>query len=400
MKSASGRSGTLTYKSASKIAENVEIPSGNYGNIMLIVDAPYTTVVNSARFRSVRVENLSPNTWKEKAGNTIVFLMSDVHIIVEDGDGTKIKLGAEVSSAKIENNGLGKSISSLNINSSAKVDLIGSNKTAYAVNNSVAGPVITTRVPIELKTDSPMQLNVLAGAEDSAVTQPTADAKVDIKGVGTITVTVEASNEVKDVTAEKLDENTIGEDMQETEKGTVSGVVRNSAGAGIAGAKVSLYPYSSTYTDPLNPGVEAVEEVTTDNKGAYEIDDIPYGNYYLVYDKTSDNTEGGQKKEYRLVTVSEKTTQAVVGSDVLRFVLTWDERDEYEIARVSPDLDSHLIVPAIEPGQTFHTYSGGDKNYNLDGTCTDYGNDKYFDMVHENNRYVSHDVDAHKYKGH
>ena len=276
-----------------------EIADGNYTNITLVIDAPYATIKNYARFDIIELRNISDHTWFEHGNsNTILSYVMKSRIVVGAGSiNTIIKIESGVK-VIIENNGTGHSISGLYVNTCTKVYLKGTNHTSYPVCNQGKNATITSSVEVEIQTNCSFNFQVLAGGENSNIISLGNNVDINVTGVGNISVYNFITDVTYDITAGQL----IDEDLDDPiDNGNVSGEVFLDNGDAAGDVCVKAYFYYSKLEDAV--AQTPLTRKYTDSEGYYEFDNLEYGNYYLEY------TRSGYKTVYRVLCVSAEDVQ-------------------------------------------------------------------------------------------
>jgi hypothetical protein len=226
-----------------------EIADGNYTNITLVIDAPYATIKNYARFDIIELRNISDHTWFEHGNsNTILSYVMKSHIVVGAGSiNTIIKIESGVK-VIIENNGTGHSISGLYVNTCTKVYLKGTNHTSYPVYNQGKNATITSSVEVEIQTNCSFNFQVLAGGENSNIISLGNNVDINVTGVGNISVYNFITDVTYDITAGQL----IDEDLDDPiDNGNVSGEVFLDNGDAAGDVCVKAYFYYSKLEDAV-----------------------------------------------------------------------------------------------------------------------------------------------------
>lgn len=258
-----------------------EIPQGNYENVALTVNAPNATVTNSAVFRRILIKDISADTWKEKGkGNILDILAFNSHIVTEGVD-TTVVLRKEVQGIWIENSGTGQSIRNIVINTAGGVELTGVNKTEVPVESRAKDTSLKTSIPVKLKAEQKMVLQVLPGAETSSVTILDETAMPDIEGVGIIPVANLETDETQEIVAENNGNISI------ESKGRITGKVQDNSQEPMEGVTVTFIPYTASIDpDSLGEAIAQAGEVCytalTDAGGVYTTVQMPYGNYAMI----------------------------------------------------------------------------------------------------------------------
>ncbi len=158
------------------------IPSGSHSSTDLIIDAPNASMTNSGVFRSVTIENISSNTWTEKASNNAFKVSASTARIVVD-EGAKVTSVAVVKAdadIKIETKG---TLAGITISAKAKVTLSGTSASLIPVSIDAlaAGAEFISSVPVAVQTAADATIELQANAEKSTVDISNNNAVVTVK---------------------------------------------------------------------------------------------------------------------------------------------------------------------------------------------------------------------------
>ena len=194
----------LTIKTDDEAA--FTIPEGTYNKVALVVDAPKADVTNNAKFKSVAIKAIKPDTYRENAkGNTITVSAANARVIVEAGASvTNIIVSEADGSVKLVVDG---ALSGIIVDAPAAVTVEGKNTTAVpvTVSEKAANATISSSTPVEVKAAAPVSVTLTKGAEGSKVETTTDKAEVTVKNdtIAAVTVVTPAGNKevAKDSTA-------------------------------------------------------------------------------------------------------------------------------------------------------------------------------------------------------
>ena len=206
----------LKNKSVRKItvatqgAVTFTVPQGDYSNVDLVINAPNADVINNGKFKSIDIQAIRPNTYRENAkGNVItVSATGDARVIVETGATVaKIMVSGSKGNVKLVVDG---TLSGITIDAPVNVTLEGKTTAAVpvTVNEKAAGANVTSSTPVEVKAAASIALNLTKGAEGSKVETTSDKAEVTVKNETTQAVTVTTPAGSKDVakdTTSKVD---------------------------------------------------------------------------------------------------------------------------------------------------------------------------------------------------
>lgn len=195
---------------ATQGAVTFTVPQGNYSKVDLVINAPNADVVNNGKFKSIDIQAIKPNTYRENAkGNVItVSATGDARVIVETGATVaKIMVSGSKGNVKLVVDG---TLSGITIDAPVNVTVEGKTTAAIpvTVNEKAAGANVTSSTPVEVKAAAPIALNLTKGAEGSKVETTSDKAEVTVKNETTQAVTVTTPAGSKDVakdTTSKVD---------------------------------------------------------------------------------------------------------------------------------------------------------------------------------------------------
>lgn len=184
-------------------AASFNIPSGQYNNVDLTVNAPNADVENSATFKSVTIKAIKNDTWTEKArGNSLRVEALKARVVV---DAAASVAGITVTSANadiaIVVNGTAAGIT---VSAKAKLNLTGSAtaKVPVTITAAATGSELISAIPVILQAAANATIDLLAGAEESTVQVTSPSATVSVKNNTTKKITVtKADNTKSDVAA-------------------------------------------------------------------------------------------------------------------------------------------------------------------------------------------------------
>lgn len=184
-------------------AASFNIPSGQYNNVDLTVNAPNADVENSATFKSVTIKAIKNDTWTEKArGNSLRVEALKARVVV---DAAASVAGITVTSANadiaIVVNGTAAGIT---VSAKAKLNLTGSAtaKVPVTIAAAATGSELISAIPVILQAAANATIDLLAGAEESTVQVTSPSATVSVKNNTTKKITVtKADNSKSDVAA-------------------------------------------------------------------------------------------------------------------------------------------------------------------------------------------------------
>lgn len=173
---------TITLKTDA--AKLFTVSAGNYSNKTFVVDAANADVVNSGVFKEIRIKNIKPDTFTEKAvGNKITVSAKKARVVVDKG--------AEVANVAVTTANADVLVI---VNSDAVVDTVAVN----AENAKVAVAAEGTVSKVDVAEKSEVTVDVAKDAKVETVAVNAADAKVNVTADGTVSkVEVAQAAEVK-----------------------------------------------------------------------------------------------------------------------------------------------------------------------------------------------------------
>lgn len=176
------------------------IPEGTYNKTDLVVNAPKADVTNNAKFKSVVIKAIKPNTYRENAkGNTITVSAKDARVIIEAGASvTNITVSQADGSVKFVVDG---ALSGITLDAPATVTVEGKTTAAVpvTVSENASGATISSSTPVEVKASAPVSVTLTKGAEGSKVETTTDKAEITVKNETTAAVTVVTSAGSKEI---------------------------------------------------------------------------------------------------------------------------------------------------------------------------------------------------------
>lgn len=168
------------------------IPSGNYSNTILVVDAPKSDVHNYGTFSSIDIKNIASNSWYENAvGNLLHVLASDARIVISSNSVVKIKVNEADAKLKIENEGIIEEVAVVN---AAEINITGNSDDNIPITVNVPNLTLTTSIPLDLNCNQKIALTLFAGAEATKIMAASSDVIPVITGNTKIVVTVGTGN--------------------------------------------------------------------------------------------------------------------------------------------------------------------------------------------------------------
>ncbi len=194
---------TITLQT--KAEENFTIPSGDYSDKTLIVDAPNADVTNNGTFAAIEIRAIKPSTWHEQAvGNLLKVLASKANIVMGKNSSASIEVSEEGAVLTITSEG-GK-IEKITITKAAAIEMYGDSEDSVPITVEAENVKISSSVPLAVECKKKITLELTS---DKAVTKSKihADSEATIptiitKSTATITVTFGTANISKPVTTQ------------------------------------------------------------------------------------------------------------------------------------------------------------------------------------------------------
>lgn len=278
------------------------VKEGKY-SAKLDVNAPKATMTNNGTWSAVTVTDAKTYTEKAKNNKIVVKDKKLTFTVAKDasvksvtfakkGASDTVKINGKVSAItisapstiKITDNG---SLKKLTVDAKAKLTLSGSSdtKTAVTLTKNAVNSTVKSAVPVTLKTSATAAVTLSKGAEGSAVTVKSADAKVTLTNNTKKVITVtKADGEKETVKAGEKASTDASDDSTTKDETQKEDDKKPAAGGGGGGASTGSGDTPSTPTD-TNPSLTLNKTTATLSK--WEND----GNLTLV--ATKKNISGG-----------------------------------------------------------------------------------------------------------
>ena len=192
----------ITYTSSA--VELVEIPAGNYSAKTLVINAPKATFINHGSFKTVTIYAIADDTYVEGAVNMVNFYAPRGHIVVNENGRATINLSDGLNqTVLIENNG---TVENINVPVQANLEIEGNNTVPVTLTSNAGGTNIVTSVPLNITSSATWNMTLLTGAENTTASVDNDGCLPSVSGVGSVQVTVEASDMVFDIPAQSQEE--------------------------------------------------------------------------------------------------------------------------------------------------------------------------------------------------
>ncbi len=315
----------ITY--SSDAADQIVIPSGDYSNKTLEINAPKAEVNNSGQFEKVVINAIAENTYTENANNIIYFNAAKGRVVVEVNAVATITLGSsDNQSLRLENKG---SVNDLHVSGKAELRLEGSQAIPVTLGAEAGDTSIVTSAELRITSSVYWSMTMLPGSENSKASVEKKDMLPSVEGVGYLPVTVN-DGEVKDIInifAETSDNAEITQRVQVTGNVSEYYLTEGSTEDPLPGDSSGdpENPSEDLSGDPENPSEEINSEkkaahrtasdadiyllaytkdnhtideenyvnylqnaknTKTDENGDFSLSDITVGNYWIVIRKT------------------------------------------------------------------------------------------------------------------
>lgn len=292
----------------------INIPSGNYSEKTLEINAPNADVTNNGQFKKVIINQIAKNTYEEHSNNVIYFNAASGHVIVGNHGIATINMnGAGNQSLHLENNGV---VNDINIPAKTSLNVEGNNAVPVTLGAGAADSSIVTSTELQITANAKWAMTILPGAENTRAMVDNNNCIPDVAGIGRIPVTINETNDIVNITAEMRDG--LGIDMQVNVSGNIqeyyladwndedtsenadAGVDEDTSGSADAGkhvvrddsegTKVYILPYTNE-----NSGMDAdiykkfigrmEASAITGADGIFTIENVRIGNYWVIFEK-------------------------------------------------------------------------------------------------------------------
>lgn len=162
-----------------ELEQEITIEEGSYPDTLLIVDAPFTTVINNAFFGNIIINQIAANTWEENGnGNKFYINSATTHIIVgEEANVSTIENVQYYSTLAMEVYG---SVDTIMLNAASSI-------TSIMIDGSVGELIVYTQTNLSLSGKTAQFANVTfeSGSGDSIFTS-------SVKTIGYVYTGIEA----------------------------------------------------------------------------------------------------------------------------------------------------------------------------------------------------------------
>ena len=286
----------------------------------LVVDAPNATVENYVAFKSITIENIASDTYREFSLNSIFLKAQSSHLIVEKGASVKVNIESNVKNANVEMNGI---ISELHVRTLGNVYLSGTNTNSFLDTNVYSAATISTSIPLNIRATAQATFILHPGSEGTSAVVNDATCIPLINGIGSVEARVaNSSGAITDVSTvvANYDQSVADSDavatIAETTGRVIDGsIVANTSGqaadanagdkddggeagdpdpediaeANAAAAASNATPIADATVQLYRHGQEsgsALGTATTDSDGNFTFTNLKAGNYVLHVTKS------------------------------------------------------------------------------------------------------------------
>ena len=327
---------------------DLTIPSGDYKNASLTVNAPNADITNNGVFKLIRIKMIKPNTWHENAkGNRIAVTAKNANIVVEKdgsvdamsfnkkGADVKVRVEGTVKELKIKKENTvavtaNGTIGKVSVSAPSNIKLDGTTKESIpvVVDKTAAGAKLDTAVKVAVETGAKMDIAFQKGSEGSAVKTSDSAVEVAIDNKSDAKVDVTTPSGTQEVEAGQSGSTTGGSNIGDSGNGSTTDG-SNTGGSG-----------NGSTTDGSNTGGSGNGSTTDDNENnnnesyTIEVNDA---------DKRIELTAGETKEV--TVQLKDKDGKVVTGA-----AFDW-ESNNTEVATVEKDTISQETAKINAVGQ-------------------------------------------------
>lgn len=347
---------TITLKTDA--AKLFTVSAGNYSNKTFVVDAANADVVNSGVFKEIRIKNIKPDTFTEKAvGNKITVSAKKARVVVDKG--------AEVANVAVTTANADVLVI---VNSDAAVDTVAVN----AENAKVAVAAEGTVSKVDVAEKSEVTVDVAKDAKVETVAVNAADAKVNVTADGAVSkVEVAQAAEVK---------------VSGSTKDIPVAITADAAGAKVTAETPIKVEAAAKAEVTLEKGAEGSTVNTTSSSAEVKVANNTASNVTVTdaSGKTTDVASGKTEEVKPSQTPSEPqnpSTPSGGGSSsggnttpsVTKYTVTFKDGEEVVGTPVQVESGKTVAKPAedpVKPGYTFKGWFNGDTSYEFTAAVT------------------------------
>ena len=216
---------------------------------------------------------IKKDTYVEHANNIIIIIAPNSHIVISESAMATLVVEKAAKHVELEHHGFMKE---MKIHTDGEVQIKGEAAQAQIPTIVDGKATIYTAKSLDITATEKTSLVLQAGSEGTRVNVEDHAHIPEVEGLGSVKVITESDEQT--VVAKPTDKDT-GAVTIEALVGLVEGVDN----AAVADAKVYLLPYDKNFD--LSAFTGNAEYVNTDTDGAYRIENITVGNYFLVVRK-------------------------------------------------------------------------------------------------------------------
>lgn len=256
--------GSITIQTEEE--QSLEIPEGDYSQVALNVDAPFTEVSNYANFNTINISQISANTWIEHAqGNNLILQAMSCHVVVESdgvvesisninygstlaieiyGTVNELSLEAEDSISSISVEG---TLGNLDVYSKTNLAISGSGgkNVPVKMQSGADGSIIKATVPIDLETSGTVDLYMQEGSEASNLVITNPDVITNLYNNTTTDLNIKDPDN-KEITVSSGEAKSFGEIKQSETPADTSSSSNTGSGSGSSSSSGSSSGSNST----------------------------------------------------------------------------------------------------------------------------------------------------------
>ncbi len=264
--------GSITIQTEEE--QSLEIPEGDYSQVALNIDAPFTEVSNYANFNTINISQISANTWIEHAqGNNLILQAMSCHVVVETdgvvesisninyGSTLAIEIYGKVNELSLEAEDSISSISvegtlgNLDVYSKTNLAISGSGGANIPVKmqSGADGSIIKATVPIDLETSGTVDLYMQEGSEASNLVITNPDVITNLYNNTTTDLNIKDPDN-KEITVSSGEAKSFGEIKQPETPADTSSSSNTGSGSGSSSSSSSSSGSSSGGNSTVSSG--------------------------------------------------------------------------------------------------------------------------------------------------
>lgn len=203
-----------TYEKAT-----LDIPKGEYKDVVLVVDAPNADIRNAGLFKTITIRQIAADTWTENAqGNVFILDAAAGHIVIPaDAKISEIRIINADSKFKLDVQGdvgliniesrtsvdisISGTVGEVNVNARAAVSIDGKSSETVKINvgEKADGTSLNSNTAVEVSASSDTEINLAKGAEGSTVNANNSEKSVEVTNNTDAAVTVKTGDKTQNV---------------------------------------------------------------------------------------------------------------------------------------------------------------------------------------------------------